>query len=131
MKKDDQRLDPRFTTNDSGAVIVFQNLILSHSLLDVSERGLAFSYSIGSGHADWKGEEREIDILWEDLIIVKIPVRIVSDTPLGHIELDESFNGEKRHLRRCGVQFSPLNPKQKNHIDSYVEFLDILSTQEN
>ena len=131
MKKYDQRLVPRFTTTDSGAVMVYQNLILSHSLLDVSKRGLAFSYSIGFGNENWIGKEREIDFFWEDFIIADVPVRIISDKPFGYIEGDESVNEGKRHLRRCGVQFSPLNPKQKKHIDSYVKSLGILSMQES
>ena len=131
MKKHDQRLAPRFTTTDSGAVMVLHNLILSHNLLDISNKGLAFSYSIGFGHVDWIGEELEIDLLGEGFIISEIPVRIISDIPFGYFEMGKPSNGERRHLRRCGVQFSPLNLKQKNQIDSYVECLDILSTQEN
>ena len=131
MKKHDQRLAPRFTITDSGAVLVSQNLIVSHSLLDVSERGLAFSYSNSFGHENWIGKEREIDLLGEDFFIVDVPVRIISDRPFGYFEMGDFFNVEKLHLRRCGVQFSPLNPKQKNQIDSYVESLDILSTQED
>ena len=111
--------------------MVLQNLILSHNLLDVSKRGLAFSYSIGSGHAHGIGEELEIELFGEGFIIPKIPVRIVSDRPFGYIELDEPFNEEKRHLRRCSVQFSPLTSSQKNQIDSYVKCLDIISSLEN
>jgi hypothetical protein len=131
MKKHDHRLDPRFTTNDSGAVMVFQNLILSHNLLDVSKKGLAFSYSIGFGHANWIGEELDIDIHGEDFVIVDVPVRIISDNPFGYIEMDEPFNEGKCDLRRCSVQFSPLNPRQKKQIESYIESLDILSSLEN
>ena len=111
--------------------MVLQNLIMSYTLLDVSVKGLAFCYSIGSGHANWIGEEREIDLFGEGFVIPKIPVRIVSDRPFGHIELDDPFNEKKRHLRRCGVQFSPLTFNQKNQIDSYVESLDIISSLEN
>ena len=131
MKKHDQRLAPRFTTTDSGAVLISQNLIVSHSLLDVSERGLAFSYSNGFGHENWIGEEREIDLFGEDFLILDIPVRIISDRPFGCFEMGKSLNVEKLNLRRCGVQFSPLNSKNKSQIDSYVESLYILSTQVN
>ena len=131
MKKHDHRLDPRFTTNDNGAVMVFENLILSHKLLDVSKRGLAFSYSIGFGDANWIGEERKVDIHGEDFVIVDVPVRIISDNPFGYIERDGPFYEGKCDLRRCSVQFSHLNLKQKKQIDSYVECLDTLSTQEN
>ena len=131
MKKHDRRLAPRLTTNDTGAVMVLHNLILSHSLLDVSVKGLAFSYKIGFGHANWIGEEREIDLFGEGFIIPAIPVRIISDRPFDYFKTGEPFNIAKRHLRRCGVQFSPLNPQQKNNINSYVESLNILSIQEN
>ena len=131
MKKHDRRLAPRLTTNNNGAVMVLQDLILSHSLLDVSVKGLTFCYSIGSGHVNWIGEEREIELFGEGCIIPKIPVRIISDKPFGYIELDEPFNEEKRHLRRCGVQFSSLTFSQKKQIDSYVTSLDIISSLEN
>jgi hypothetical protein len=104
---------------------------MSYSLLDVSVKGLGFFYSIDSGHINWIGEEREIDLFGEGFIIPKIPVRIISDRPFGYIELDAPFNEEKRDLRRCGVQFSPLTFNQKNQIDSYVESLDIISSLEN
>ena len=131
MKKHDQRLAPRFTITDSGAVLVSPNLIVSHSLLDISEKGLAFSYSVIFGHENWIGEERKIDLFGEDFFIVDVPVRIIFDRLFDYFDMGESFNVNKPHLRRCGVQFSPLNPKQKNQIDSYVESLDILSTQED
>ena len=131
MKKHDRRLAPRLTTNNSGTVMVLQHLIMSYSLLDVSVKGLGFSYSIDSGHINWIGEEREIELFGEGFIITKIPVRIVSDRPFGYIEPDEPFNEEKRHLRRCGVQFSPLAFNQKHQIDSYVTSLDIVSSLES
>ena len=131
MKNHDNRLAPRFAIHDGGAVMVLQNLIFSHSLLDVSESGLAFSYSVGVEHANWIGEERKIDIFGEGFIISEIPVRIIYDKPFDDSEIGEPFNGKKHHLRRCGVQFSTLNFQQKNNVDSYIESLEIMSTLEN
>ena len=131
MEKHDRRIAPRFTTTDTGALLVSQSLVMSLSLLDVSERGLAFSYINGSGHENWIGEAREIDLFGEDFLIVDISVKIVSDRPFGHFAMGESLNEELLHLRRCGVQFTALNPKQKNQVDSYIESLDSLCLQEN
>lgn len=131
MEKHDRRLATRFETNDTGALLVSQSLVVSHSLLDVSENGLAFSYINGSGHERWIGEEREIDLFGEDFMIVDIPIKIVSDRPFGHFEIGELYNADRLHLRRCGVQFADLDPKQRNQVNSYVEFLKSECLQEN
>ena len=126
MEKHDRRLAPRFATTDTEVLLVSQSLIVSLSLLDISETGLAFNYINGSGHENWIGEEREIDLFGEDAWILGLSVKIISDRPISHFEMGESLNAEQLHLRRCGVQFSTLNPKQKNQVDSYVESLGSL-----
>ena len=131
MQTHNRRLTPRFAITSSGAVHVSQNLIVSYRLLDISAGGLAFSYKKKSGHENWIGEEREIDLFGEGFIISDLPVRIVSDKAFDHCDMDESFNKETLHYRRCGVQFAILNLNQRNQVDSYVELLDILRTQEN
>ena len=131
MEKHDRRLAPRFATTDTEALLVSQCLIVSLSLLDISETGLAFSYINGSGHENWIGEEREIDLFGEEFWILGISVKIISDRAFSHFEMGESLNAEQLYLRRCGVQFSLLNSKQKNQVDSYVESLGSLRIKEN
>lgn len=131
MKTHNRRLTPRFAITGSGAVHIPQNLIVSYNLLDVSERGLAFSYRNGVAHKDWIGEEREIDLFGEGFFISELPVKIISDRAFDHCEVDESLNTETLHLRRCGMQFTMLNPDQRNQVDSYVELQGILRTQED
>ena len=131
MQTHNRRLTPRFAITSSGAVHVFQNQIVSYSLLDISEGGLAFSYKNKSGQEDWIEEEREIDLFGEGFFISELPVRIVSDKAFEHCDVNKSFNKETLHFRRCGVQFTILNLNQRNQVDSYVELLNILRTQEN
>ena len=131
MEKHDRRLAPRFTTADTEALLVSPSLIVPLNLLDISETGLAFSYINGSEHENWIGEEREIDLFGEDFWILDISVKIVSDRPFSHFEMSELLNAERFHLRRCGVQFSALNPKHKSQFNSYVESLGSLHIKEN
>lgn len=132
MEKHDRRLAPRFATTDTEVLLVPQSLIVSLNLLDISDTGLAFNYINGSDHENWIGEERKIDLFGKEFWILDISVKIISDSPFSHFEMGESLNAEQlSHFRRCGVQFSALNPKQKNQVDSYVKSLGSLRIKEN
>lgn len=128
MHINEQRLTPRFKTTDTCAVLIAQNHVVSHNLLDVGKGGLAFSYSKSGDDDDWVGEKRDIDLFGEGFFIANMPVRIVSDEIFNYPDVDEPSHTGKLLLRRCGVQFATLNSKQKNLIDSYVEWIMTLSS---
>lgn len=132
MQTHNRRLAARFKITGSGAVHISRNQIVSYNLLDLSKGGLAFSYRETSDQENWIGKEREINLFGEGFFIADLPVKVVSDQKLfGHLGGGELFNTEELHFRRCGIQFVALNINQRNQVDSYVELLDLLSTQEN
>ena len=131
MQTDNRRLTPRFKIPGSGAVHITQDQVISYKLLDVSKGGLAFCYREISAHEYWIGKEREINLFGTGFFIADLPVKIVSDNEFCHLEEDQLFNKEIFHFRRCGIQFISLNMSQKNQVDSYVELIDLLSSEED
>lgn len=131
MQTRNRRLTPRFKITGSGAVHVPQSQVVSYSLLDLSKGGLAFTYREIFEHDDWLGKEQEIDLFGDGFFIADLPVKIVSDKEFSYSEMDNLFNTEAFRFRRCGIQFAALDTSQRNQVDSYVELLDHLCTQEN
>ena len=131
MKNHDRRRAPRFEITSSGAVHVPQELVVSYDLLDISEGGLSFIYRNKSDHENWVGEEREIDLFGESFFISDLSVKVVSDKTFNQCNVEKPLNTKTSHLHRCGMQFVILNQNQKNQVDSYLQSLDALHTQDN
>jgi hypothetical protein len=111
----EQRKHKRYkVTKRAFAVLGPEAVKLCH-LIDISKGGLAFRYFVDSnGMAE---EMDNLDILGgEDFYLEKVPVRIVTDMALK----DESpFSSIA--MRRRGVQFGQLTPKQLEQVDYFIE----------
>ena len=106
----DKRKYSRVIVKGQATAILSPNHIMPYQIIDISRHGLAFSYR---GAQAWDNELLEL-ILFDDenFYLDKIPIRIISDSPL-----DES----SQHLRRCGVQFGELTPSQEAQLEYFIQ----------
>ncbi len=79
-------------------------------ILDISVGGLAFSYV---DHGDWLHEQRGPGVLLgiDNLCPEEIEVKIISDCVIG---------GGVSVMRRCGVEFQKLSPKQLAQLEHFI-----------
>lgn len=106
----EKRKYARFIVKGRATAILSPDNIMPYQIIDISRNGLAFSYE---GHEAWGNELLELILLDdENFYLDKIPIRIVSDSPL-----DDS----SRHLRRCGVQFGELTPGQEAQLEYFLQ----------
>jgi hypothetical protein len=111
----EQRKHKRYkVTKRAFAVLGPEAVKLCH-LIDISKGGLAFRYFVDSN--GMTEEMDNLDILGgEDFYLEKVPVRVVTDMALK----DESpFSSIA--MRRRGVQFGQLTPKQREEVDYFIE----------
>ncbi|HSH13176.1 MAG TPA: PilZ domain-containing protein [Desulfurivibrionaceae bacterium] len=79
-------------------------------IIDISMGGLAFSYV---DRGDWQGESFDRGMLLgeRDLCIEDVPLKIISDC---------AINSGLSIIRRCGVQFGKLTPKQMAQLEYFI-----------
>ena len=101
----ERRKFPRYVVEEETALFTEPKIVLSDSLVDVSQGGLAFNYE------DKKpfniGVLVRMDIIRDDVTILNIPVKIISD-----IEIQNPAELS----RRCGVEFGQLSREQQEKI---------------
>ena len=108
----ERRKHERFSTKKkSAAILAYPTIVLSYSVLDISESGLGFSYA---GWEEWPKDGLKIDIIDDELYLSNISICVANDVKL---------NGQPRKLRRCGVEFRDLEKEQKDELISYIERL--------
>lgn len=88
-----------FTVADKGGEII-----------DISMGGLAFSYV---EREDWDGESFDRGVLMgeQDLYIEDISLKVISDC---------AINSGISLIRRCGVKFEQLTPKQMAQLEYFI-----------
>jgi hypothetical protein len=101
-------------TKRAFAVLGPEAVKLCH-LIDISKGGLSFRYFVDTNDS---GERlQELDILGgEDFYLEKVPVRVVSD-----MVLKDNSPFSSIAMRRRGVEFGPLTPKQREQVDYFIE----------
>ena len=79
-------------------------------IIDISMGGLAFSYV---DRGDWTGESFDRGMLLgeRDLCIEDVPLKVISDC---------AINSGLSIIRRCGVQFGKLTPKQMAQLEYFI-----------
>lgn len=82
----------------------------SGEIIDISMGGLAFSYI---EREDWDGESFDRGVLLgeRDLCIEDIPLKVISDC---------AINSGLSIIRRCGVQFGKLTPRQIAQLEYFI-----------
>jgi c-di-GMP-binding flagellar brake protein YcgR len=115
----ERRGHPRYPVNDSGAVMISPNCIISYSLLDISETGLAFTYN-GRQAERWIDKKCTLDFFSEDFSLKGVPIIVVSDRQIMETEIPRGEGEPNPSLRRCGVHFLRLTATQKNYLRKYL-----------
>jgi len=109
MKKlKERRMHDRFIVKNRSTALVSPTTNLSYAVLDISDSGLAFSYS---GWEKWPSRGIKLDILDREFFLEDISVKVIED-----VQLDD---GPKK-LRRCGVKFTSLDKDQKVILKQYI-----------
>ena len=111
----EQRKHKRYKVMKRAFAVLGPEAVKLCHLIDISKGGLAFRYFVDSnGLAE---EMDNLDILGgEDFYLEKVPVQVVTDMALK----DESpFSSIA--MRRRGVKFGQLTPKQMEQVDYFIE----------
>ena len=79
-------------------------------IIDISMGGLAFSYV---DRGDWEDESFDQGMLFgeNDLCLEELPLKIISDC---------AINSGLSIIRRCGVKFGELTPKQISQLEYFI-----------
>ena len=104
----ERRKHKRFSVKNRSTVLVSPTTILSYAVLDVSDSGLAFSYT---GWEKWPTGGIKLDILDREFFLEDIPVSVIGDV---------KFDDGSKKLRRCGVKFIRLQKGQKAILKRYI-----------
>jgi len=101
----ERRKYPHYRVTDEAVLLTAPKLELSDSLIDISLGGLAFSYE--DSQPFQSDTMVVLDIVRDDVSIMNIPAKIISDAEIPH---------HPRFARRCGVAFGRLSKDQKEKI---------------
>jgi len=96
-------------------VVLLPEKIASERILDISEKGLAFSYR-GRGLEDRIHDKAVINLFALSMGLANVSVRIASDC-----KIDSVDDGDG--LRRCGLEFLGLSRDQLKLITAIIESL--------
>ena len=89
------------------------NIVFADKVLDISEGGTAFSYV---GYNEWPDNILSLEIIDDKLHIEGLPIRIVSDIPLGAKAVSN---------RRCSVKFGGLTERQRKILKSLLDHQEL------
>ncbi|MBU0481192.1 MAG: PilZ domain-containing protein [Proteobacteria bacterium] len=105
--KDEERREHKRFRAKSGTCAVESK---AGEIIDISMGGLAFSYV---DHGDWTDESFDRGMLFgeKDLCVEDLPLKIISDC---------AINSGLSIIRRCGVKFGELTPKQLSQLEYFI-----------
>ena len=109
----ERRKHERFIVKNRSTAMVSPTTNLSYAVLDISNSGLAFSYT---GWEKWPTGGIKLDILDREFFLEDIPVSVIGDV---------KFDDGSKKLRRCGVKFNGLEKGQKATLRRYIESVAI------
>ncbi len=119
----EKRSSTRYLSEDSSAVMLTPDNIISFCILDISKSGMAFCYD-GKGLDRNLPENQVITFFTEGNVSSEISVQIISDTELDEetfSHLVKENRSLKPYLRRCGIKFKPLSQDQEDSINEYIQ----------
>ena len=104
----ERRKHKRLNVKNRSIVLVSPATILSYTVLDISESGLAFSCA---GCENWSMRLIRLDFLDKGFFLENIPINVIEDVQLDY---------RSKKLRRCGVKFTSLETDQKARLRHYI-----------
>ncbi len=104
----ERRKHKRLNVKNRSIVLVSPATILSYTVLDISESGLAFSCA---GCENWSMRWIRLDFLDKEFFLENIPINVIEDVQLDY---------RSKKLRRCGVKFTSLETDQKAVLRQYI-----------
>jgi len=110
----EQRKHKRYKVTKRAFAVLGPDAVKLCHLIDISKGGLSFRYFVDA--SDMEETANELDILGgEDFYLERVPIRVVSDMLL---ENDSPFSSIA--MRRRGVQFGNLTPRQKEQVEYFI-----------
>jgi len=110
----EQRKHKRYKVTKRAFAVLGPDAVKLCHLIDISKGGLSFRYFVDA--SDMEETANELDILGgEDFYLERVPIRVVSDMLL---ENDSPFSSIA--MRRRGVQFGVLTPRQKEQVEYFI-----------
>lgn len=85
-------------------------VVISNSILDISEGGIGFTYS---GWEEWPDGTLNLSIVVDEMSVDGIPAKVVSDAP---------FDKGVVSTRRCGMEFGDLTETQRDIVRKIIEW---------
>jgi hypothetical protein len=125
QNRDERRNHPRHQNNDSSAVMLLPDSIISFCILDISQNGLAFCYN-GTGLDSKLADNAFVAFYGENGGAANIPVKIISDIEFAKEDIKPDFkddSAEIPYLRRCAVKFDSPSRDQELAITDYIQGL--------
>lgn len=110
----ERRKYERFSVNSLSCILISPMMVLSYGISDISDYGLAFSYSSHSDWENWPQKGLRLDIIDKNFYLEDIPFELIEN-----MRLDD---GTKEY-RRCGVKFTGLKADQEAMLRQYVKYL--------
>ena len=110
----EQRKHKRYKVTKRAFAVLGPDAVKLCHLIDISKGGLSFRYFVDTNNMD--ESINEVDILGgEDFYLEKLPIRFVFDRIL---EEDSPFSSIA--MRRRGVQFGSLTPRQMEQVEYFI-----------
>jgi c-di-GMP-binding flagellar brake protein YcgR len=107
----ERRKHKRFIVKNRSAVLVLPTTILSYAVLDISNSGLAFSYT---GCENWPTKPMKrikLYILDREFFLDDIQISVIDDVRIAY---------GSNELRRYGLKFTSLDKGQKTILRRYI-----------
>lgn len=112
----EKRKYTRYTANEGTFAALRSNFEKVGRVLDISVKGLAFSYLDGTGKStDTESLEVDIFLTQNGCHLYRIPCKIVYDIP--HL-YEKSFYHAKS--KRCGLSFGRLSSEQEKDLKRFI-----------
>ena len=104
----ERRKHKRLNIKNRSIVLVSPATILSYTVLDISESGLAFSCA---GCENWSMRRIRLDFLDQNFSLKDILINLIDDVRLDYGSME---------LHRCGVKFTGLAADKKVILKHYI-----------
>ena len=123
----ERRKQKRFVVEDAVFAVLRPEFKVIGKIQDISRGGVSFQYMAHETSAQTASltqldSSPELDIFMREreLYLSQVPCAIVYDIPVADYN---GYSQDSLTMKRCGVQFRDLSPKQSERVDSFISAL--------